>query len=194
MCIKTKFVDIDKKMIKLKNVDLICIGSRPDVEKFNFAYNLAINNINSKSSILIFSLENSKKEIQKRIDKNISKKKHTYIMDNILSIENIEQNARLMKLQTDIEIIIIDYLQLIKTNGTTEEVIKRLKLLAQELNLSIIILSQLSMEIESRKDKRPVLSDFNKSSTIVDYSNTIIFLYKNNKKQNVVEVITDINN
>ena len=178
MCIKTKFIDIDKKMTKLKNGDLICIASRPDVEKFTFAYNLAINNTNKQIPILIFSLENSKKEIQKRIDKNISKEKYTYILDNILSIEGIEQNARLIKLQKNIELIIIDYLQLIKNDGTTEEVIKRLKSLTQELNVSIIILSQLSRKIESREDKRPILSDFDKSSTIIDYANTIIFFIK----------------
>ena len=189
MCIKTGVVDIEEGINKLRNGDLICIASRPSIEKFTFAYKLAINDTNNQNSILVFSLENSKNEIQKRINKILPKEKNTYIFDNILNIEGIEQNARLIKLQKNMDLIIIDYLQLIKSDGTTKEVIKRLKLLAQELNVPIILLSQLSRKIESREDKRPMLSDFDKSSALIDYADTIMFLY-NNEKQNVVEVIT----
>lgn len=192
MCTKTGVVDIEKGINELGNGDLICIASRPNVDKFTFAYNLAINNANNKFSILIFSLDNSKNTIQKRINKTISKEKHTYILDNILSIAGIEQNAKLIKLEKDVGIIIIDYLQLIKSDGTTEEIIKRLKSLAKELNVAIIILSQLSLKIELREDKRPVLSDFKKSSAIIDYADIIMFLY-NNKKQNTIENITPKN-
>ena len=186
MCIETEVVDIEKRINKLRNGDLICIASRQNVEKFIFAYKLANNNTNGKNSILIFSLENSKNEVQRRINKIIVKEKETYILDDILSITGIEENARLMKLQKDIGLIIIDYLQLIKTSGTTEEVITRLKLLAKELNVPIIILSQLSRKIESREDKQPILSDFDKSAAIIDYADNIIFLY--NKKESVFNV------
>ena len=87
--------------------------------------------------------------------------------------------------------VFINYLQLVKCIGSDEtekEVIIRLKKLAQELNIPIIILSQLSRKVEEREDKKPTLSDFGKSSAIKNYADVIIFFYSNNKKKNLVEV------
>lgn len=224
MAIKTEFRDIDDRIGGLRNGDLICIASRPTVGKKVFIYNLVTNIAQKEIPILIFNLENCKSQALKEIfdvvfainktedNKIYSEERHaedvrtsilveqnTCILDNSLSIESIEQNAKLMKLQKDIGLIIIDYLQLIKHEGTLEEVIIRLKALAKELNIPIIILSQLSKELESREDKRPILSDFKSSSAIVDYADTILFIYrddfynKDSEKKYVVEVITSKN-
>ena len=221
MCIKTEFIDIDERIDGLKQGELICIASRPTVGKKIFTYNLVTNIAKRQIPILIFSLDNSKKQTLKGIydvifainragdnrvyseernaedvNTSIVVKENTYILDNILSIEIIEQNARLMKLQKNIGLIIIDYLQLIKSDTTIEDTIKRLKALAKELNVPVLILSQLSRELESREDKKPTLTDFKKSSAIVDYADTIMFVYRDDyynedsEKKSVVEVIT----
>lgn len=221
MCIKTEFIDIDERIDGFKQGNLICIASRPTVGKKIFAYNLVTNIAKRHIPILIFSLDNNKEQTLKGIydvifainragdnrvyseEKNVEDvktsivvKENTYILDNILSIEIIEQNARLMKLQKNIGLIIIDYLQLIKIDTTIEDTIKRLKALAKELNVPVLILSQLSKELESREDNKPTLTDFKKSSAIVDYADTIMFVYKDDyynedsEKKSVVEVIT----
>lgn len=220
MGIKTGFRDIDDRIDGFGNGDLICIASRPTVGKKVFAYNLVTNIAQKEIPILIFSLENCKSQTLQEIfdvvfainrtedNKVYSEERHTEdirnsilveqntcILDNSLSIESIEQNAKLMKLQKDIGLIIIDYLQLIKHEGTLEEVIIRLKKLAKELNIPIIILSQLSNELESREDKRPTLADFKNSACITDYADTIMFIYrddyynKDSERKNIVEVI-----
>lgn len=208
MGIKTGFIDIDNTTGVL--ADLICIASVEGAGKRTLALNIVSNVVKQQIPTLIFSLDNSKELIKNRI-MNIESAKaidfvevarnllafeeQLYIYDNILDILDIEQMARKLKLQENIELIIIDYLQLIKCNGTIEDTIKRLKKLAEELNVPIIVLSQLSKEAESREDKRPVLSDFKNSSVIVDYADTILFVYrddfydKNSEKKDIVEVI-----
>ena len=88
--------------------------------------------------------------------------------------------------------VVINYLQLVKftgSDGAEKELIIRLKKLAQELDIPIIILSQLSRKVEEREDKKPTLVDFGRSSAIIeDYADILIFLYSNNEKQNLVEV------
>jgi replicative DNA helicase len=208
MGIETGFRDIDNITGVL--ADLICISSRPAVGKTTLALNIANNVVKQQKSTLIFSLDNSKDLIKNKIinieTTNSSDflktakyllefEEQLYIYDNVLSIEGIEQTARKVKLQENIGLIIIDYLQLIKFERTLEEVIIRLKTLAKELNIPIIVLSQLSKELESREDKRPILADFKSSSAIVDYADTIMFIYrddyynKDSERKNIVDVI-----
>lgn len=212
MSIKTEFTDIDNRIKGFKGGDLICIAARPGMGKTTFAYNLATNIANNQIPVLIFSLENSKNQVQKRIEEIISLENkventkikavidnNTYILDNVLDIASIKEKARQMKSQKDIGLVIIDYLQLIKTGGTVNEAVVRLKLLAKELNIPIIILSQLSNKIESREDKRPKLLDFENSYRMVTYADIIMFIYRDDyynadsEKKCVADIITSKN-
>lgn len=208
MAIETGFTDIDNITGVL--ADLICIASRPAMGKTTLALNIIKNVAAQQKSTLIFSLDNGKDLIKNKIinieianssnfietARNLlSLEEQLYIYDNVLNIEDIEQTARKLKLQENIGLIIIDYLQLIKFERTLEEVIIRLKTLAKELNVPVIVLSQLSRELESREDKRPTLSDFGNSACITEYADTIMFVYrddyynKDSERKNIVEVI-----
>jgi len=214
MEIETGFTELDEKLGGIKKGEIICIAARPAMGKTTFALNLITNFAIQQIPTAIFSLDNNKsmltdriKDIECRVSHTLLEtsinlllfEKYINIYDNILNITDIEQKARKLKLQENLGGIVIDYLQLIKHEGTLEEVIIRLKTLAKELNIPIIILSQLSKELESREDKRPILSDFKSSSAIVDYADTILFIYrddfynKDSEKKYVVEVITSKN-
>lgn len=207
--IKTGFTEIDEKIGGLTKSDLICIASRPRIDKSNFVLNIVNNIAKQQTKTVIFSLDNSKNQIvnsminiECAISNNVLEttsnlillKENVYIHD-ILNITDIEQTSRKLKLQENIELIIIDNLQLIKSEQTLEEVIIRLKTLAQELNVTIIMLSQLSEESESKEDKRPTLVDLENSSEIVNYVDIIMFVYREDyydmasEKKNIAEII-----
>lgn len=195
MGIETGFIELDEKLRGIKKGEVICIASRPAMGKTTFALNLVRNLTIQQISTAIFSLDSSKSMIIDKI-KNIEFsvfstfiqtsinlllfENHIYIYDNILNIKDIEQTARKLKLKENIDLIVIDYLQLIKSDTTIEDTIKRLKALAKELNVPVLILSQLSRELESREDNKPNLTDFKKSSAIVGYADTIMFVYRDN--------------
>lgn len=121
-----------------------------------------------------------------------------------ISIDEICKQARKMKLEQNIKFIVIDYLQLIKYNGEQcisnnlqmEEILKRLNLLSRELNITILVLSQISREVEKRENHRPILTDFsNNKSSIETYADIILFLYRdgyynsNTDMKNIAEII-----
>ena len=120
-----------------------------------------------------------------------------------ISIMEIRARCRKLKLEKHIGLIVIDYLQLIqgsnKRNGSREqeisEISRSLKILAKELEVPVIALSQLSREAEKRQDHRPMLSDLRESGAIEQDADIVMFLYrddyydKESKKQNVAEVI-----
>jgi len=208
MGIETGYKNIDNITGVLS--DLICIASRPTAGKETLILNIVSNVIKQQIPTLIFSLDNSRGLIKNRImnvESTISSnfvetarnllllEEKLYICDNILNISDIERKAVKLKLKKDIGLIVIDYLQLIKSDTTIEDTIKRLKALAKELNIPVIVLSQLSKELESREDKRPVLSDLKNSSAIVNYADTIMFVYRddfydtNCERKGIVDVI-----
>ena len=208
MGIETGYKNIDNITGVLS--DLICIASRPTAGKETLILNIVSNVVKQQILTLIFSLDNSRGLIKNRImnvESTISSnfvetarnllslEEKLYICDNILNISDIERKAVKLKLKKDIGLIVIDYLQLIKSDTTIEDTIKRLKALAKELNIPVIVLSQLSKELESREDKRPVLADFKNSSAIVNYADTIMFVYRddfydtNCERKGIVDVI-----
>ena len=115
----------------------------------------------------------------------------------------IRARCRKLKIEKHIGLVVIDYLQLIqgsnKRNGSREqeisEISRSLKILAKELEVPVIALSQLSREAEKRQDHRPMLSDLRESGAIEQDADIVMFLYrddyydKESKKQNVAEVI-----
>lgn len=228
---KTGFEDLDE-IISLEGGKLIVLASRPAMGKSILGQNMA-NNIAIKQNlpVLYFNLENSKEEIVKQLicnncmitysdmkkgniygDKQeelqecvnqISKAK-LYIDDTAtISIDEICEKSRKMKIEKDIKMIVIDYIQLVSYRKETmlsreqeiSEISIELKRLAKELNIPILIISQLSRAPENREDHRPIFSDFYKSYSLVQDADIIMFLYRDEyyiqetENKNIAEVI-----
>ena len=134
---------------------------------------------------------------------NTIAKSHMIIDDTAsISISELKSKCRRYKREFDLGIVIIDYLQLMTTTGRSEsrqqeisEISRSLKSLARELNVPIIALSQLGRAVESRPDKRPMLSDLRESGAIEQDADMVMFLYrddyynKEKKKKGIAEVI-----
>lgn len=215
--INSGFKEIDLITNGLPNGNLIVIAGRPSVGKTSLAINIAYNTfLHDKISICMFSLEMSSQEILHKIisiscNLDMSKatqlskdewtniiqickkllKHNIYLNDKYnIDIRYIEYIAQNLKSESEIHLIIIDYLQLIdfqkknnqKLNRSQElgYITRRLKLLAQLLKLPIIVLSQLNRNIETRNDKEPLLSDLRESGCI-NYTNNISTQHKFNK-------------
>lgn len=228
----TGFADLDLKTSGLHDSDLIILAARPAMGKSAFAINLATNvAVQSGKGVAIFNLEMSKEQVGNRIlcseamvdsnkirtgqveDEDWVKLASTlgrlseapiYIDDTAgISIMEIRAKCRKLKLEKDIGLVVIDYLQLIqgsgKKNASREqeisEISRSLKILAKELNIPVIALSQLSRSVEKRDDKRPMLSDLRESGAIEQDADIVIFLYRDDyynedsPKKNVAEVI-----
>lgn len=171
MSLKTGFKNLDN-IINLKEGELTCIASRPGVGKTTLAIDI-VNNISKQinTKILFVSLENSKEQLEKRfINNNIE-----IITDNLFLIDILEK-CREFK---NISLIAIDYLQLIKRES--EDVIKELKNLALELNVPIIITSQLPRTYDKK-----ILKDFDIFGS-ENYDN-VLLLYKLSENEIKVSV------
>jgi replicative DNA helicase len=230
--ITTGFIDLDNKTAGLHNSDLIILAARPAMGKSAFAINLATNAaMKANVPVVIFNLEMSKEQVGNRIlcseamvdsnkirtgqieDDDWMKLASTlgelseapiYIDDTPgISIMEIRAKCRKLKMEKNIGLVVIDYLQLIqgsgKKNASREqeisEISRSLKILAKELDVPVIALSQLSRSVESRDDKRPMLSDLRESGAIEQDADIVIFLYRddyyneNSEKKNIAEVI-----
>jgi len=213
--ISTGFADLDLRTSGLHNSDLIIVAARPAMGKSAFAINIATNvAVQSKKPVAIFNLEMSKDQVGNRIlcseamvdnnkirtgqveDDDWVKLASTlgrlseapiYIDDTAgISIMEIRAKCRKLKMERDIGLVVIDYLQLIQGSGTKNssreqeisEISRSLKILAKELNIPVIALSQLSRSVEKRDDKRPMLSDLRESGAIEQDADIVIFLYR----------------
>ena len=228
----TGFLDLDYKTSGLHDSDLIIVAARPAMGKSAFAINIATNvAVQSGKGVAIFNLEMSKDQVGNRIlcseamvDSNkirtgqiedddwvklastVGKLSEApiYIDDTAgISIMEIRAKCRKLKLERDIGLVVIDYLQLVqgsgKRNASREqeisEISRSLKILAKELNIPVIALSQLSRSVEKRDDKRPMLSDLRESGAIEQDADIVIFLYRDDyynedsEKKNIAEVI-----
>lgn len=228
----TGFTDYDLKTSGLHDSDLIIVAARPAMGKSAFAINIATNvAVQAKKGVAIFNLEMSKEQVGNRIlccealvdsnkvrtgqleDDDWVKLASTltrlseapiYIDDTAgISIMEIRAKCRKLKIEKDIGLVVIDYLQLIqgsgKKNASREqeisEISRSLKILAKELQIPVIALSQLSRSVEKRDDKRPMLSDLRESGAIEQDADQVIFLYRDDyynedsEKKNVAEVI-----
>ena len=217
-----------KELDKLINIDnkLITIASRPGMGKSSLVIKIAKNvSTNNNVPIAIFSLDMSKEQMANRLlsDKKLLNnhwtstteeikklKDFTFYIDDTpgISIDKIIEKCQKLKLEKNIGLIIIDYLQLVGYNKNEllsrdkeiTNIMTRLKKLINEINIPIIITSQLSREPEKRENHRPVLSDFSKSSSIAQNSDVVMFLYsdshynQNKKKGNAIEIIIAKNN
>ena len=227
------FADLDLRTAGFHNSELIILAARPAMGKTAFALNIATNAATkSDIPVLLFSLEMSKEQLVNRVlcseamvDSNKLKTKkieendwvkivealgplseaEMYIDDTAgISITEIRAKARKLKLEKNIGLIIIDYLQLIqgsgnRRNGSREqeisEISRSLKILAKELDIPVIALSQLSRAAEQRSDHRPMLSDLRESGSIEQDADIVMFLYRDDyyneesESKNIAEVI-----
>ena len=215
--IPTGFVDLDRMTSGLNNSDLIILAARPAMGKTAFALNLALNAAKEKKNVLIFSLEMPVQQLYQRLlamESGISQNKlrnvyleedewnkltlattslsnlGIYVADlpytNVLEIRSYARN---MKTQGLLDLIVIDYLQLINGTGKgrgseasrqqeISDISRALKGLARELDVPVIALSQLSRAVESRVDRRPMLSDLRESGAIEQDADIVAFLYR----------------
>lgn len=212
--IATGFTDLDYKMAGLQNSDLILIAARPSMGKTAFVLNIAQNvSVKHDVTTAIFSLEMSKLQLVNRIISMESKVDSKNIrtgnlspaewasiaegassigMSNLIiddtpgiSIGELRSKCRKLKRDSNLGLIIVDYIQLMVGGGKSEsrqqevsEISRALKGLARELNVPVIALSQLSRAVESRPDKRPMLSDLRESGAIEQDADVVMFIYR----------------
>lgn len=230
--VPTGFADLDYRTSGLHNSDLILVAARPAMGKSAFALNIATHAaVRGKVPVAIFSLEMSKEQMANRIlcseamvdsakvrtgkidDEEWGKlaaasgelsEAGIYIDDTPgISVMEIRAKCRKMKLEKNIGLVVIDYLQLVqgsnRKGGSREqeiaEISRSLKILAKEINVPVIALSQLSRAPEQRVDHRPMLSDLRESGSIEQDADIVMFLYRDDyynedtDKKNIAEVI-----
>ena len=230
--VPTGFTDLDYRTAGLHGSELILIAARPAMGKTAFALNLAANAaLRGNTGVAIFSLEMSKDQLVNRmlcseamVDSNKMRtgkleeddwaklaqaigplsEANIFIDDTPgITVMEIRTKCRKLKMEKDIGLVVIDYLQLITGNGKKggsreqeiSEISRSLKILAKELNVPVIALSQLSRAVEQRPDHRPMLSDLRESGAIEQDADIVMFLYrddvynKESEKKDIAEVI-----
>ena len=231
--IPTGFIDLDYKLSGLQPSDLILIAARPSMGQTAFVLNIAqYVAFKKEKGVAIFSLEMSKEQLVNRLfalesqvdsqalrtgnlkDSDWEKLiegagiigKSNMIIDDTpgISVSELRSKCRKYKLEHDIQLIIIDYLQLMSgsAGGRSEsrqqeisEISRSLKALARELNVPVVALSQLSRAVEARPDKRPMLSDLRESGAIEQDADVVMFIYrdeyynKDSEKKRQAEII-----
>lgn len=229
--ITTGFTDLNKKINGLQRTDLILLAARPAMGKTAFSLNLVQNAaLKGDASVAVFSLEMSKEQLVQRIlsaqsNVELSKIKtgtlgesdwpriidamavlseaNIFIDDTPgIKISEIRSKCRRLKIEKGLDLIMIDYLQLMEGEGKNEnrqqeiaKISRSLKILAKELDCPVVALSQLSRSPELRKDHRPILSDLRESGSIEQDADIVMFLYRDeyyhedSEKKNIGEVI-----
>jgi len=234
--IETGYKDLDSITNGFQRGDLIILAARPSMGKTAFALNLAINTAerNKEGAVAIFSLEMPaeqlmrrilsakseiegsklrsgyiKKEEMNRLSETASELSYTklFIDDSgVVKMSDIFSKCRKLKSEHGLNMILIDYLQLISGNGKASdnrqqevsEISRSLKALARELEVPVIALSQLSRNVEQRNDKRPMLSDLRESGSIEQDADIVMFLYrddyyeKDETKKAEDQVVTEV--
>jgi len=202
--------------------ELVILAARPGMGKTAFMLNMAVRQLKTKNRIIIFSLEMSKEllvermisilsgvslqkirwgdlndkelnEIVKALDFLKSKRDNFVIFDKSdIRINEIKAEIRKEKRKKDVDVVYIDYLQLINSssqynnkNIEVGEVSRISKVMARDLDVAIVMLAQLSREVEKRTDKRPILSDLRDSGEIEQNADLVLFLYREAYYKNV---------
>jgi len=229
--IPTGFIDLDYMTSGLHGSELVLIAARPAMGKTAFVLNIAQHMAFRKNkSVAIFSLEMGKEQLVSRLfalegyveathlrngrldDEEWAKLSEAadvigssnLIIDDTagITVQNLRSKCRKYKLEKGLDVIIIDYLQLMTGSGRTDsrqqeisEISRSLKLLARELNIPVIALSQLSRAVESRPDKRPMMSDLRESGAIEQDADVVMFIYRddyynpNTERKGISEII-----
>ncbi len=212
--IATGFYDLDYKTAGLQPSDLVLLAARPSMGKTAFVLNIAEHiAVKNKITTAIFSLEMSKTQLVNRIlsmnsrvdaqvlrTGNLEDSDWANLMESAriigesgliiddtpgISITELRSKCRKFKLEQNLGLVIIDYLQLMSASGRSEsrqqeisEISRSLKALAREINCPVVALSQLSRAVEKRDDKRPMLSDLRESGAIEQDADVVMFIYR----------------
>lgn len=229
--VATGFLDLDYKTAGMQPAELVLIAARPSMGKTAFVLNIAqYVAFESSMPLAVFSLEMSREQLvnrlfsmQSRVDSqhirtgNLTDRewedliegagivgKSNLIIDDTpgISLSELRSKCRKFKLEQDIKMVIIDYLQLMSGNGRTDsrqqeisEISRGLKSLARELNVPILALSQLNRTVEQRPEHRPMLSDLRESGAIEQDADVVMFIYrddyynKDSEKKGIAEII-----
>ena len=229
--IPTGFIDLDYKTSGLQPSDFILIAARPSMGKTAFVLNIAqYVAFHEDMPTAIFSLEMSKEQLvnrlfslESRVDAQTLRSGNLndtdwekliegagiignsrLLIDDTpgISISELRSKCRKFKLEHDLKLIIIDYLQLMSSNGRNDsrqqeisEISRSLKGLARELNVPVIALSQLSRAVEQRPEHRPMLSDLRESGAIEQDADVVMFIYRDDyyNKDTDMKNIAEIN-
>lgn len=230
--IATGFIDLDYRTAGMQPSDLILVAARPSMGKTAFVLNIAQHvAFKLDQTTAIFSLEMSKEQLvnrlfslESRVDSqhlrtgNLSDAewekliesagvigKSNLIIDDTpgISISELRSKCRKYKLEHNLQIIIIDYLQLMSGSGRgsdsrqqeISDISRSLKALARELNVPVVALSQLSRAVEQRPDHRPMLSDLRESGAIEQDADVVMFIYrddyynKDTERKGIAEIL-----
>lgn len=229
--ISSGFTDLDKLTAGFQRNDLIIVAARPSVGKTAFALNVAQNAATSGENVAIFSLEMGADQLVMRmlcaegnIDAQVMRtgslqaedwRKLTMAMGSLsnagiyiddssgIRVNEIRSKCRRLQQEHGLDMVIIDYMQLIQGSGKpgenrqqeVSEISRSLKGLARELKIPVIALSQLSRGVEQRQDKRPMMSDLRESGSIEQDADIVSFLYredyydKETENENMIEII-----
>ncbi len=212
--ITTGFADLNQLTSGLQKSDLIIIAARPSMGKTAFALNIAVNAAKAGGKVLLFSLEMSEElltermlsaeslvEIKKLREGNLEEEEFQKLSDGSERLNGLEiyiddtpgiaptviknKCKRMIMEKKGLDLVVIDYLQLMSMEGKTENrtleisaLTRYLKQLAREIDCPVVVLSQLSRSVEARTDKRPVLSDLRESGSIEQDADLVMFLYR----------------
>ena len=229
--INTGYKDLNRMTAGLQRSDLILLAARPAMGKTSLALNIAMNAAKSGSAVALFSLEMSKEQYVQRLISleslvestklrtgalddddwlslanvmNSISESDLYIDDTAsISLFDLMSKCRRLKIDKGLDLVIIDYLQLMSYGGKSESrqqeissISRGLKQMARELNCPVVALSQLSRAVEQRPDHRPILSDLRESGAIEQDADVVMMLYRDeyyhkeeSEKKGIAEVI-----
>ena len=213
----TGFSDVDRKINGLNKSDLLLLAGRPGMGKTSMGLNVAVNAAKaSRKTVAVFSLEMSREQLVTRLLAGEGLIDNTRLVTGNLSRLDIriddnplltvaDMNAKCRRLD-DLGLVVIDYLQLMTSAGgkgysgenrqqAVSDISRMLKIMAKELQVPVLCLSQLSRANEKRDDKRPMLSDLRESGAIEQDADIVMFLYRDDyynsdsEKRNIAECI-----
>ncbi len=212
--IPSGFDEYDEKTAGLQNGELIIVAGRPSMGKTSFAMNIVeYAALRNNACVAIFSMEMPGRSLTMRMLSSMGRidqqrirtgklsdddwprltsavsmlsEANLFIDDSAaLSPTELRARARRLKREHNLSLIVVDYLQLMKISGTSEnrateisEITRSLKALAKELDVPVIALSQLNRSLEQRTDKRPIMSDLRESGAIEQDADLIVFIYR----------------
>lgn len=210
----TGYSEFDEMTAGLQPTDLLILAARPSMGKTTLALNMAeYAAMKTKKAVAVFSMEMSASQLALRLISSVGRINATRLRTGQLEDEDwsrvtsairlirdtrifiddtpalspdvLRAKARRLKRESDLGLIVIDYLQLMAVPGNSEnrateisEISRSLKALAKELNVPVIALSQLNRSLETRQDKRPVMADLRESGAIEQDADVIVFIYR----------------
>jgi replicative DNA helicase len=222
------FYELDRLTSGFHGGELTVVGARPGMGKTAFALNIAFNIASQGKKVLFFSLEMGKKQLSLRTysmiseiplskirsgllnDEEVEKITNSYlenadILERMVLVDDVSYLSDIMKIaysMDSIDLIIVDYLQLIKTKNKYQmryqelaDIVNSLKFLAKDLNVPIIALAQVNREVEKKADKRPSLADLRESGDIETTADVVMFIHREDyykKENNTNDSITEI--